>query len=314
MDGAYEQTHCVMNYLAARNIQFHQNLFFTKTAAQCSMTQAANDVSKSHFVLKSHYRGHEYRIIKFKDLIEIPGEKWQAMKRLLQSYLGDDSPSFRTYWKALMFAPPFLSSAFTEKNCLTAYEVAGICPLNKLTIMNRNPAFRNFSGEEATFLLEECVPAVADDIEKFGYCSEVTNEFLLNTVFSIDNCPLKEGVQLNDMTTNRFRCMIMNAEFYMDLYHSKREHELMAAEDTRYFGLADQDAVDARKARATKCVNIDVCGRRKNNLVPKSNRLWVKCPGANCRAWCCDASDANTDNCFQVLGDHTATCNRVVRR
>jgi hypothetical protein len=93
---------------------------------------------------------------------------------------------------------------------------------------------------------------------------------------------------------------------------TKRENLLMAAEDTRLYGLADLGAVAARVKRAQKCCNYDVCQEHKDNLILKNNVLWKKCPGKNCRVWCCcDISDANSSECNNAFVAHQGECQNI---
>jgi hypothetical protein len=288
MDGAYDQVECVLNYLAEKGIEKHWNIFFDKSAAGCSMTQSPNDNGMCHVLARAQFKAPAFRSLDTKEIPDPPGRKWEQLKMLLKQNM--EPGSYKTYWKSLKVTQDFLSKAFSPGNVKSAWKKCGRQPTDVEKIMTMCPHYVELEREKRDIIINRCVPAITEIVEKNGFASESFNSEVLALVgVGVDNSPMRAGKQIDEMSPQRFRSTIMNHDSFRSMLASREEKENQEEEGKQ------------QSKNRTKC---DGCKNFKLSLCPKpSINLWIKCPTKHCRKWQCGNEDCKT-----TLQNHSLTC------
>ena len=113
-DGAYGQINAgpqLHTWAEGKN----HNLFFCKTSAGCSMSEATNDLGHMHDALHKQFSGFHFKSSK----IQLPpGANYAAANAHLKSFLSTES--YNTYFRLLCFFESFMFKAFNPMSVRSA--------------------------------------------------------------------------------------------------------------------------------------------------------------------------------------------------
>jgi len=227
-----------------------------------------------HSTLHGLFKSNKF---KYGSVIEPNGNNWIQLKGILQTL---DPASFATVWKCIIHARYFLSRAFNDSAIKSAFEKAGLfvaaksgsfCPN---TILSQCAHWKNLSTDYSQWLLDQ-LPRFYDHFKRDFYLKEEVFSILAERN-GIDNSPELRGKELNDLVTNRQRCLILGNNNFR-VHQQMREEERMRERSQR--------------SNTIKCY---ACLRDINNQAG----VW-KCNVKYCRHRCC-----GSDACSRMLETH----------
>lgn len=142
------------------------------------------------------------------------------------------------------------------------------------------PHYQDLDHEDQEWLLSK-LPIFYAIFEQCGYVPEEKFDEILSEKPNIDNSPDRNGKPLNDMATNRQRCLIIN--------DNKLEEHKRAREEQRR-------AVDSSTKNKKKNKKCPLCQKTKSLSLN-----WGNCKNNGCNFKCCP-------DCTQVLLVHEDVC------
>ncbi len=194
-----------------------------------------------------------------------------------------DPASFYTIWKCLVHSRHFLSRAFNDSAIRSAYEKSGIFvpdnggSFSPITIMSQCPHWQKLSTDDAQWVIDQ-LPHFHRKFEENFYLPEESFQILAERN-GIDNSNETKGKELNDLVTNRQRCMILGNNNHL-LHQQMREDE--------------RNQQQPQKSNAPKCF---ACNSEIPLVERKSKNM--KCAVKKCRKRIC-----GSEGCLNILQSH----------
>jgi hypothetical protein len=336
-DGAYGQIDAITNESFNKHLHKHApRTIFVKYSAGRSLSESPNDLGWMHSILHRSFKAYHFKYGKFKDP---PGGVWTGMKAFLGRNI--DGSSFSSVWRALCHSKEYLDKAFSKANIKSAFLMAGIEPLDVVTVLSHNPHFRELDKPDAQWVVKNAVPRAAEVCKERGYVPEQDLQQILSERPHIDNsAPRKpKNMALNDMAVNRQRALILSHPEFMAELRSKREKKAVDAAATAEKKAQKAEAARKRKVSETvadsgssapgavaatsapakrskrpsvsvSCAN-SACGAKGEDGAGDrdgdgdGDAGWKKCSWPYCRAWYCGAK-----NCVEMAAEHHARCKK----
>mmetsp|Transcript_21648 Transcript_21648/g.31505 ORF Transcript_21648/g.31505 Transcript_21648/m.31505 type:complete len:395 (-) Transcript_21648:186-1370(-) len=262
--------------------------YFAKYAGGCSMIQSGNDIGKMHVVLHNQYKSPAFIYGTAPTPI---GRNWMLLKAILKRDL--DNSSFNTIWKTFTNAPLVIDKAFTRHNIRQAFDDGAIICGHKREmdldgILSTCPQYHKLSTADAEWVLENQVRF--DQIfDKRNCIPEKKFESILGERLGLDNCPPKySGKPLNEMSTNRQRCLFIH---HFDMEDSDIENSDIEIQKDMNAVVPVVNNVYKPRRSNKKCCGCSTLG--------EFGAQWNRCRVKSCRVYSCGSSQ-----CDSVLESH----------
>lgn len=281
-DGAYGQISSIESRLYNECKEKNYNIIFGKWAAGCSLIQAPNDCGNMHKALKSLYKSPNYR--SQNEYQEPNNGAWMDLKKILKRL---ETSSYNTIWKCLVHSSSFLSSAFNGITVQKGFNQMGLYNENKIfnstNILGCNTHFRKLTQEDATWLILQ-LPRFYEHFEEHKFISEELFNTLQERV-NVENHKKINKKHLNEMTTNRQRCMIIGdntrLNYIQDIQVQKKKRKGRKNNET-----------NKKKTKVRR-----YCSLCNQSTVITSN--WNRCEVSRCTVWVCEKK-----KCKKHLDNH----------
>jgi hypothetical protein len=262
-DGAYGQIKAIETTLHPYTKENNLDIFWAKYAGGASLSQSPNDKGMMHSTLHTLFKSTSFH---YGNALEPVGGAWALLKSILRDNL--DSASYTTVWKVMTHARNFLQRSFNPMAIRSAYEKTGIfCEKNGSkyspeVIMGHCPHYNLLPDDDAKWVLGK-IPELCSIFLENSYIPEDSFN-LLHERPNVDN---SQQVNLNDLVTNRQRCLIIGA-------NKLKEHQILRTEPSN---------PSSKKTKGTKCFNPTCFSRNVQSLA-----TWKKCKVKNCRIRSCE--------------------------
>lgn len=274
-DGAHGQIQAIEKKLFQMCQDNDLLVLFAKYSAGCSMIQSPNDKGPMHANLHRLFKNDFFS----REVAEPVTGSWVELKTVLQDRL--DSASFQTMWKSIIHAPIYLSRSFHAGSIQSAYDKAGVylAATRKYfpqRILSHFPYWSRLSDHQAEYVLGQ-LPYLADMFRQYHYIPEEIFDEVLEDLEQEIGVHQKEGKPLNDLVTNRQRCLILGQNSLM-------EHQSMRIEDQLSQKIRECTRKETKKSKKNRkiCSNWECLSD-----IPMNDSSWLKCPHKSCRKLCC---------------------------
>ena len=323
-DGAIPQIQALLGKVNKKCIEKSLPAVMGKTPGGASLTTGTNDAGDmhkaSHGLFGSALKG-------YREYAEPDERQWRELKSLLQDQLDPDS--FRTLWKCVRAAPHILSDTFKTTTLQKAFHMAGTLVVRSsdnalvpddVVMLSHCPDFCKLNDRKAAFVLST-IPKFAAIMETNGFISEDEFQRILGGEPDVDNCPPKNGVPLELMSTSRQRACIINSPGWLTHmqmvqdYKEEMVYQKMLREELRekkkQKELQEEEGGRPRKAARTatvrghgkRCISFPTCPRYKGDdgrTDKHACKDWCKCVNKYCQIWACPNPE-----CRGVLDIHS---------
>ena len=301
-----------------RSVSKGHDTVFSKYPAGSTLLFAHPDTEKSHSLIHKYYHTEDFVS---SDVINWPlGKQWTQLDARLRELLKGNRGSYVTLAKCVAEWPKCLDYAYNASLTIDGINKSGLCrkellndylaclrpnPSSPEFVLSKNPKFRELDEEDATWLLDHCMPLLVDIMRKYLHISEewltdILNDTLhpdvANATASLRKSHLKS---LNELDVIRQRFIIMNTE-YLEMLDNKRvaqEAQAVLVAESRQAKAAEDAKREARGLKKVKCGNNSAC--RATKLVDAED--WTACP--RCVKEFCPA-----ELCQTIRNAHIAQC------